>query len=577
MPVVNMHEAKTHLAELIRRVQQGETFVIARAGRPMAQLIRLGASPLPRRPGSLAGVVKMDDEVGMPPAAGMAPAFRVPRAGGMDSALTTPRAAGTTSAFRTPPAAGMRLGVDDAPRGPDGLGVQDAPSGRGCAMNEWLLDTGVLLWWLAADPRLSFIVRTRITQAATRVFVSVATAWEVASLARAGRVDSGSPPKLCLPREVAIHRFLWLPLEARHVLRASAMRRDALDPYDRLLVAQAALEGLSIVTTDRRLGSHGVSIVDAMETPRLLAARRPRQPPGKPIRIDRRYDQEPSEVRGLATVTVRTPARPARRSGDELEGEDFADPMEPRTVASLAGSPKEDTEAVNTQVGGSAARDTGAMKPYDTSGVEACDTSAVETCVMTGAVEACDTSAVEPCDTSAVEACDTGAVEACDTSAVEPCDTGAVEACDTGADVGPGPECAPDIVVSRSIPRWNAFPWGGTLQVQPQAGPRARTRVMPCAETRVKPRLDLRVEPPVERRVDPRVEPRAERRVDPRVEPRVERRVDPRVETHAEHRVAPRIEPRGEPHADPRVERGVERRVHPGVERRIEPPVDRDP
>ena len=66
MPVVNMHEAKTHLAELVRRVQQGETFIIARAGRPMAQLIRLGGSPLPRRPGSLAGVIRMDEEVGMP-------------------------------------------------------------------------------------------------------------------------------------------------------------------------------------------------------------------------------------------------------------------------------------------------------------------------------------------------------------------------------------------------------------------------------------------------------------------------------------------------------------------------------
>jgi antitoxin (DNA-binding transcriptional repressor) of toxin-antitoxin stability system len=66
MPVVNMHEAKTHLAELVRRVQQGETFIIARAGRPMAQLTRLGGSPAPRRPGSLAGVIRMDEEVGMP-------------------------------------------------------------------------------------------------------------------------------------------------------------------------------------------------------------------------------------------------------------------------------------------------------------------------------------------------------------------------------------------------------------------------------------------------------------------------------------------------------------------------------
>jgi antitoxin (DNA-binding transcriptional repressor) of toxin-antitoxin stability system len=91
MPVVNMHEAKTHLAELVRRVQQGETFIIARAGRPMAQLIRLGGSPLPRRPGSLAGVIRMDEEVGMPaPAQIHRPAargLRVVATGGPQRAL----------------------------------------------------------------------------------------------------------------------------------------------------------------------------------------------------------------------------------------------------------------------------------------------------------------------------------------------------------------------------------------------------------------------------------------------------------------------------------------------------------
>ena len=49
MPVVNMHEAKTHLAELVRRVQQGETFIIARAGQPLAHLTALRWTPPPRR------------------------------------------------------------------------------------------------------------------------------------------------------------------------------------------------------------------------------------------------------------------------------------------------------------------------------------------------------------------------------------------------------------------------------------------------------------------------------------------------------------------------------------------------
>jgi PIN domain nuclease of toxin-antitoxin system len=283
-------------------------------------------------------------------------------------------------------------------------------------MNEWLLDTGVLLWWLAADPRLSFIVRTRITQSATRVFVSVATAWEVASLARQGRLDLGEPPEICLPREIALHRFLWLPLEARHVLRAQALPREgrdgrdaahagrgALDPYDRLLVAQAALDGLSIVTTDVRLATHGVAIVEALERAVPARAKRPRVGrglgPERPIRM------------GGPEGNVRSTPRPVRRSGDDLEGEEEADPAEPRTLENPSGAP--------------------------------------------GAGQACEPEhALEP---------GADAEPASESKRVP------------GPDRAPGPGWAPgrggavdpggtaDIVTLRPIPRWNAFPWGGTF------------------------------------------------------------------------------------------------------------------
>lgn len=55
MTVVNMHEAKTHLAELVRRVLRGETVVIARAGEPLVRLVRLGSAPVPIHPASLPG------------------------------------------------------------------------------------------------------------------------------------------------------------------------------------------------------------------------------------------------------------------------------------------------------------------------------------------------------------------------------------------------------------------------------------------------------------------------------------------------------------------------------------------
>ena len=68
MPIVNMHDAKTHLAELVRRVLRGEVVIIARAGRPMAQLIPLSGLARPRRVGSPPRVVDMDEAEEIPAA-----------------------------------------------------------------------------------------------------------------------------------------------------------------------------------------------------------------------------------------------------------------------------------------------------------------------------------------------------------------------------------------------------------------------------------------------------------------------------------------------------------------------------
>ena len=68
MPIVNMHEAKTHLAELVRRVLRGEVVIIARAGRPLAQLIPLGGLAMTSRLGRPRRVVVLDEVAGIPAA-----------------------------------------------------------------------------------------------------------------------------------------------------------------------------------------------------------------------------------------------------------------------------------------------------------------------------------------------------------------------------------------------------------------------------------------------------------------------------------------------------------------------------
>ena len=63
MPIYSTHQAKTHLSELIRMAQRGEIITITRGAVPVASLVRLGATPQPRRPGSLRGTLRMDPEL----------------------------------------------------------------------------------------------------------------------------------------------------------------------------------------------------------------------------------------------------------------------------------------------------------------------------------------------------------------------------------------------------------------------------------------------------------------------------------------------------------------------------------
>jgi PIN domain nuclease of toxin-antitoxin system len=129
-------------------------------------------------------------------------------------------------------------------------------------MRPLLLDTIVLLWWLAGDGRLDMALAHRIRLAKQRVYVSVASAWEICALEREGQVSFEKPARDCLPAALSAHRLEWLPLDYRHVFLAQQLPRDTLDPYDRLILAQASVEGLLLVTTNDRLRAPGVEIIE---------------------------------------------------------------------------------------------------------------------------------------------------------------------------------------------------------------------------------------------------------------------------------------------------------------------------
>jgi PIN domain nuclease of toxin-antitoxin system len=119
-----------------------------------------------------------------------------------------------------------------------------------------LLDIHVFIWWRENSPRLGAEARGRIASASV-VFVSVASAWEAAIKIALG--------KLSLPESfeagVVASRFDKPPIEFGHAEAVAALPRHHDDPFDRMLIAQALTEHLTLVTYDRRFAPYGVDIV----------------------------------------------------------------------------------------------------------------------------------------------------------------------------------------------------------------------------------------------------------------------------------------------------------------------------
>ena len=113
-----------------------------------------------------------------------------------------------------------------------------------------LLDTHALLWWLFDDPHLSERARIAISDRATTVVVSTASAWELATKWRLGRLAEAGDVVQRLPQLLAECGFATLPISVEHALAAGALDVAHRDPFDRMLIAQATLERLTLVTRD---------------------------------------------------------------------------------------------------------------------------------------------------------------------------------------------------------------------------------------------------------------------------------------------------------------------------------------
>lgn len=122
-----------------------------------------------------------------------------------------------------------------------------------------LLDTHVLLWWLAGDRRLTARIRKTISSLESEIFVSAASAWEIAIKKAIGKLQAPDD----LADQLEPHGFEPLPISISHALTAGSLPRLHDDPFDRMLIAQARLEGLMIVTRDPRFAQYDVPTLAA--------------------------------------------------------------------------------------------------------------------------------------------------------------------------------------------------------------------------------------------------------------------------------------------------------------------------
>jgi PIN domain nuclease of toxin-antitoxin system len=121
-----------------------------------------------------------------------------------------------------------------------------------------LLDTHALIWCVSAPHRLTAAARAAVTNPANAIFVSAATPWEMAIKQALGRLEF---PLDSFEDEMAVAGFAPLPITAAHGIAAGRLPRHHADPFDRMLIAQALAEGLTLVSEDAIFSRYGVALL----------------------------------------------------------------------------------------------------------------------------------------------------------------------------------------------------------------------------------------------------------------------------------------------------------------------------
>jgi len=121
----------------------------------------------------------------------------------------------------------------------------------------YLVDTHALIWWWDQNDRLTVRVRDVMADRENAVFVSAASAWEIGTKVRLGRLPSMAERIATFEADVTGDGFRHLPVLPSHGLGGGMLEGRHGDPFDRLIAAQALIEGLTVVTRDPEIAAFG--------------------------------------------------------------------------------------------------------------------------------------------------------------------------------------------------------------------------------------------------------------------------------------------------------------------------------
>jgi PIN domain nuclease of toxin-antitoxin system len=122
-----------------------------------------------------------------------------------------------------------------------------------------LLDTHTFIWFIMGSPNLSTRARALIEDVANEQFLSVASLWEIAIKLSIGKLTLSSPFDVLIPPQLSLNGFELLNIEIEHAAVVATLPFHHRDPFDRLLIAQAMVENMSIVSIDAVLDAYPVA------------------------------------------------------------------------------------------------------------------------------------------------------------------------------------------------------------------------------------------------------------------------------------------------------------------------------